>query len=155
MRTTFFGGSSPAKAFSSAVRTALAGAVACLAAAAPASAGPGDMQFATVTTHDPSGFLRAFRAGEDFVKSGKGRKFRVILGGGGAIVAIPGTNVAQRDYMKARGGGVQVIACKETIDALSKANKRRIPVLPGVTVMACAGLRNKMTVSGWQQAPGF
>lgn len=138
----------------------LSAAVAALAAfsglSSPAAAGPGDMQYATLTTHNPSGFLRAFRAGEDFVKGGRGRKFRLILGGGGVIVVIPGTSTAQSEYIKTRrSGALQIIACKETIDALSKANKRRVPVLPGVSVLPCASLRNKMTVAGWQQAPGF
>lgn len=123
--------------------------------ASPAHAGPGDLQYATITNHNPSGFLRALRAGADFVRGGGGRKFRIILGGGGAIIAIPGTSIAQRDYVKIHVAAVQVIACKETIDALSKANRRRIPVLPGVILMPCAGLRNKMTVAGWQPAPGF
>jgi hypothetical protein len=71
------------------------------------------------------------------------------------IVVIPGTSTVQRDYMKSRRAGVQIIACRETLDALSQANKRRIPVLPGVTVEKCQSLRNKMTVAGWQTAPGF
>lgn len=125
-------------------------------APATAQAGPGDMQYTTIVSHDPSGFLRALRAGEDFVKGGRGRRFRLILASGGVIVAIPGTTTVQRDYMKiGRRAGLEIIACKETIDALSKANRRRMPVLPGVSVQSCASLRNKMTVAGWQTAPGI
>ena len=135
-----------------------ASALALCAVAAPetAHAGPGDMQYTTLVTHDPSGFLRALRAGNDFVKGGRGRRFRVILASGGVIVAIPGTSTVQRDYMKmGRRAGLEIIACKETIDALSKANRRRMPVLPGVSVQTCESLRNKMTVAGWQTAPGI
>jgi intracellular sulfur oxidation DsrE/DsrF family protein len=135
---------------------ALGGAAALALVAPPAHAAPGDRQYATLYNHDQSGFLRALRAGEDFVKGGRGRQFRIVLAGPGVIVVIPGTSAAQREYMKAgRARGLEIIACKETLDALSKANKRRIPVLPGVSVRTCQSLRNQMTVAGWQVAPGF
>jgi len=135
-------------------------AVLCLAGAAlaaPAAAAPGDRQFVGVDRHDPSAFLRAVRAGADFVKGGRGRQFRVILANSGVIVVIPGTSTVQMQLAEATRGarGLQIIACRETIDALSKANRRRVPVLPGVTLMPCASLRNKMTVAGWQEAPGL
>lgn len=137
------------------VRAALgcaAMAVACL----PAAAAPGDKQWTSISNHDPSAFLKALRAGADFVKGGRGRQFRIILASGGVIVAIPGTSTVQREYMKIpRGPGLQIIACKETIDGLSKANRRRIPVLPGVSVQTCDGLRNKMVLQAWQPAPGI
>lgn len=122
----------------------------------PASAGPGDRQFTSIVSHDPSAFLTALRAGADFVKGGGGRRFRIILASGGAIVAIPGTSTVQRDYMRIRrGAGLEIVACKETIDAFAKINKRRIPMLPGVSVRKCEGMRNKMTLEGWQTAPGI
>jgi intracellular sulfur oxidation DsrE/DsrF family protein len=137
-------------------RAAALGGALALSVAPPAQAGPGDRQYATLYNHDQSGFLRAMRAGADFVKGGRGRQFRIVLAGPGVIVVIPGTSTAQREYMKnGRTPGVEIIACKETIDALSKANKRRIPVLPGVSVRPCKSLRNQMTVAGWQTAPGF
>lgn len=134
---------------------------ACLAAAlalpplTSAAAAPGDQQYVTIVSHDPSGFLRALRAGADFVKGGRGRTFRIILAGAGVIIAIPGTSTVQRDYMKTRVAGVQVFACKESIDALAKANRRPIPTLPGISVQKCESLRNKMDVAGWQVAPGI
>ncbi len=140
-------------------RSRLLGALTAAAFALPplagAAAAPGDQQYVTIVSHDPSAFLRALRAGADFVKGGRGRTFRIILAGAGVIIAIPGTSTVQRDYMKSRVGGVQVFACKESIDALSKANRRRIPTLPGISVHACASLRNKMNVAGWQVAPGI
>jgi hypothetical protein len=137
-------------------RFALA-ASAALAAAAPAAAAPGDRQFTVVADHNPAGALRALRAGVDFVKGHPGRQFRLILSGGGVIVAIPGTSSIQREAYKMIQGtrGLQVIACRETLEALSRANRRTIPVLPGVSSQRCAGLRNRMTVDGWQVAPGI
>lgn len=137
------------------MRLALAAALA-LAATSPAAAAPGDLQYATIYSHDQSGFLRAVRAGNDFVAGGRGKRFRIILAGAGVIVAIPGSSTVQRDYMKLkRSAGLEIVACKETIDALSQANNRRIPVIPGVSIQPCASLRNKMSVAGWQVAPGF
>lgn len=137
-------------------KSAAAAAIAVATLSSPAAAAPGDLQYATIYTHDQSGFLRAVRAGNDFVSSGRGKRFRVILAGAGVIVVIPGSSTVQRDYMRTRrGGGLEIIACKETVDALSTANRRRIPVIPGVSVQPCASLRNKMSVGGWQVAPGF
>lgn len=133
---------------------ALAGALATITPA-PAGAAPGDQQYVTISSHDPSAFLKALRAGADFVKGGRGRTFRIILAGAGVIVAIPGTSTVQRDFVRSRVGGVQVLACKESMDALSAANRRRVPVIPGVSIQKCEGLRNKMTVAGWQTAPGI
>ncbi|WP_020178281.1 hypothetical protein [Methylopila sp. M107] len=132
-----------------------AAALTIAATVAETRAAPGDEQYVTIVSHDPSMFLKALRAGGDFAKGGHGRKFRIILASAGAIVAIPGTSTVQRDYMKSRRPGVEIIACRETIDALSQANRRRVPVLPGISVQKCQGLRNKMSVSGWQTAPGF
>ncbi|HEY0291055.1 MAG TPA: hypothetical protein VGC51_01780 [Hansschlegelia sp.] len=142
------------------MNTTLRWAAAILVAAAAttgASAAPGDRQFITIESHDPSAFLRAVRVGADFVKSGRGRQFRIILANGGVIVAIPGMALVQRELPQILRGasGLGVVACKETIDLLSKANKRRVPVLPGVQVAACRSLRHQMTVAGWQTAPGF
>jgi hypothetical protein len=127
-----------------------------LASLGGAAAAPGDRQYVTLLNHDQSTFLRALRAGNDFVAGGPGRRFRIVLATAGVVVAIPGTSAAQREYAKTRRrAGVEIIACKETIDALSKANRRRIPVLPGVSVQPCKSLRDRMNVSGWQLAPGL
>lgn len=137
-----------------AVAAALAAAT--LADAPVALAAPGDMQYSIVVDHNPNGLLRTMRAGADFVKSRRGKRFRVVLAGAGVIGVIPGSSTIQLEYMKKiRGSGVEIIACKESMDALAKANKRRIPVLPGVSVQACQSLRNKMNVGGWQVAPGI
>ncbi|GLK69541.1 hypothetical protein [Hansschlegelia plantiphila] len=131
--------------------------VAAAATTEASAAAPGDRQFITIESHDPSAFLRAVRVGADFVKSGRGRQFRIILANGGVIVAIPGMALVQRDLPPILRGasGLGVVACKETIDLLSKANKRRVPVLPGVQVASCRSLRHQMTVAGWQTAPGL
>ncbi|MFC7053027.1 hypothetical protein ACFQI3_10045 [Hansschlegelia quercus] len=132
-------------------------AAALLASGAPASAAPGDSQFVGLERHDPSALLKAVRAGSDFVKGGRGRQFRVILANAGVISVIPGVALVQRDLppLLRGAGGLKIIACKETLDALARANRRRVPVISGVTVMSCRGLRNKMTVTGWQPAIGF
>lgn len=125
-----------------------------LSPSGPAAAA-GERQFTVIVSHDQNRFLTAIRAGADFVKRG-GRQFRVVLATAGAIVAIPGSSTVQRDYMKmARPRGLEIVVCKETMDALQRANKRRIPVLPGMSVQKCEGLRNKMILAGWQVAPGI
>lgn len=121
----------------------------------PAAAAPGDSQFVGIENHDPRAFQRALRAGADFVKGGRGRRFNVILGGRGVILAIPGTSYVQRDLGKLRAPGLKIIACRETIDALSRSNRRRVPVVAGVSVERCAGLRGRLTTTGWQEAPGL
>jgi hypothetical protein len=132
-------------------------AAALLAYGAPASAAPGDQQFVGLERHDPSALLKAVRTGSDFVKGHRGRQFRVILANAGVISVIPGVALVQRDLppLLRGAGGLTIIACKETLDALGRANRRRVPVISGVTVMSCRGLRNKMTVAGWQPAIGF
>lgn len=138
------------------MRRATLAAAAAAALTSSVAAAPGDLQYATISSHDQSGFLRAVRAGNDFVAGGRGKRFRVILAGAGVIVVIPGSSAVQRDYIRTRrGAGLEIIACKETIDALSQANRRRIPVIAGVSVQPCASMRNKMSVGGWQVAPGF
>lgn len=125
--------------------------------AAPAGAAPGDRQFVGLDRHDPSAVLKAVRAGSDFVKGGRGRQFRIILGNAAVISVIPGVVLVQRDLPPLLRGasGLTIIACKETLDALAKANRRRVPVIGGVTVMSCRNLRNQMQVAGWQPAIGF
>jgi hypothetical protein len=138
-------------------RTTLAAAIAAaaLAFASPLAAAPGDKQYTIITIHSPQAFIKALRAGADFA-GGKGRRFRIVLASAGVIVAIPGVAISQLEYMKTRRpAGLEIIACKETVDALSKANKRRMPTLPGIKVQTCASMRNKMTVDGWQTAPGL
>lgn len=130
-------------------------AVGALAAPTAVQAGPGDRQFIGIENHDPRSFQRALRAGADFVRSGRGRQFRVILANRGVILAIPGTSTVQRDLMQLRTPGLTVLACRESLAAIERSNRRRIPVIPGVAVTQCAGLRNQMSVSGWQNAPGL
>ncbi|GLK81074.1 hypothetical protein [Methylopila turkensis] len=120
-----------------------------------ANAAPGDKQFVGIENHDPRSFQRALRAGADFVRGGRGRQFQIILSGRGAILVIPGTSTVQRDMQTLRAPGLKVVACRETMDALSRANRRRVPVIPGATVEKCEGLRNRLTVGGWQYAPGL
>ena len=130
--------------------------VALLAGAvAPAAAAPGDEQYVMLDNHDPAAFQRALRAGSDFVRSGRGRKFNLILASRGVIPVIPGTTTVQRDIARLKAPGLTIIACAETMRALAEANRRRVPVVPGVTVRSCKGLRNKLDVSGWQRAPGL
>jgi len=133
----------------------LAAAALVLGFAAPVWAAPGDEQYVTIENHDPAAFQRALRAGSDFVRSGRGRKFNLILANRGVISVIPGTTTVQRDIGRLRAPGLTIIACAETMRGLSEANRRRVPVVPGVTVQPCNGLRNKLDVSGWQRAPGI
>lgn len=138
-------------------RIALAAALAAasLTLSTPLAAAPGDKQYTIITIHSPQAFIKALRAGAEFAGS-KGRRFRIVLASAGVIVAIPGVAISQLEYLKTkRPGGLEIIACKETVDALAKANKRRMPTLPGIKVQPCASLRNKMTLDGWQTAPGL
>lgn len=145
---------------STAARAALSLTVAAALAAAvvaprPAAAAPTEMQFTTISTHNPQAFIKALRAGADYA-NGKGRRFRIVLAAAGVIVAIPGVAISQLEYMKTkRPAGLEIIACKETIDALAKANKRRLATLPGIKVQSCESLRSKMMLAGWQPAPGL
>jgi hypothetical protein len=138
-------------------RKALALALCGAFVAGGASAAPGDRQFVAIGNHDPAALLRAVRAGVDFVRGGRGREFRIILSALGVVSVIPGQSTIQRELMtlRQRAPGLQIIACRETMDALSKANRRRVPTIPGISVQSCAGMRNKMTVAGWQNAPGI
>lgn len=130
-------------------------AVAVLAPAAPAAAAPGDMQYVGIDNHDPRAFQRALRTGADFVRSGRGRRFQIILAGRGVILVIPGTSTVQKDVGQLRAPGLKIVACQETLAALQQANRKRIPVISGVTVEKCQGLRNRLSTTGWQTVPGL
>lgn len=128
---------------------------ALLATAAPAVAAPGDDQYVAIENHDPRSFQRALRTGSDFVKSGRGRRFQVILANRGVILVVPGTSTVQKDVAQLRAPGLKIVACRETLDAISRANRGRVPVIPGVTVETCRGLLNRLSTTGWQTVPGL
>jgi hypothetical protein len=134
-------------------------ALALAAAAGPAAAQtqPGDRQYTVLTDHLPVAFDRALRTGADLIDRGQVRQFEVLLTGRGLILAIPGSTNAQRgvaDLLR-RHRGLRIVACKETVDALTSAARRRPQLLPGTAVEPCIGRLRKMDAAGWQRVPGL
>lgn len=118
---------------------------------------PGDRLYVVIDSHEPPLFSRALRTAGDFLAGGKGRIFEIVLTGRGILLAIPGSTIAQKDYIDVRRAhpDLRVLVCKETADVLQKANKRRVPYLPGARVASCAGLRETYAKQGFQRAMGF
>lgn len=137
--------------------------------AAPAAAGrrpapqseapgrPGDRVYVVIDSHDPALFSSAVKTGGDFLAGGKGRVFEIILSGRGILLAIPGSTVAQKDYIDTKRAhpDLRLLVCKETADVLQKANRRRVPYLPGARIAPCSGLRAAYAKQGFQRAMGF
>ncbi|SHO65873.1 hypothetical protein SAMN02745172_02521 [Pseudoxanthobacter soli DSM 19599] len=123
------------------------------------SSRPGDKVYILIGQHDPIKFSNALKAGGDFLAagSGKGRVFEIALTGRGILLAIPGSTTAQRDYIAAKRAHpeLRLLVCKETADVLQKANKRRIPYLPGVRIAPCRDLLANYSKDGYQRALGF
>lgn len=113
-------------------------------------------QFVVISDHDPLRFSTALRAADDFLGD-QGTAFRIILNGRGVLLAIPGTTNVQKEYVaiKRKRPGLTVVVCKEVADALQKANKRKVPYLPGVQITPCANLRVQLERDGYQRAMGF
>jgi hypothetical protein len=129
---------------------------ACLAST-PAAAQAGTKQFVVIVNHDPARFSLALKAGRDFVAGG-GKTFQIILDNRAVLLAIPGSNTVQREYLDIirRTRGLKVIACSETMQALQARNPgRRVPVLPGVSVAKCEGLRQRLQKEGYLPAVGI
>lgn len=117
----------------------------------------GERLYVVLWQHDPLQFSNALRAADDFLGARSGRRFEIIMDYYGMFAAIPGVTVVQREYVeiKRRRPGLSVIVCKETFDKLSKANKRRLPVLPGMQVTTCKDRRKRLEEAGWREALGF
>lgn len=137
-------------------RFLLAALAVLLALPAHAQSRPGEKQFMILFNHQPSDLQTAVRTGQDALKAGV-KEFRIVLDGRAVLMVIPGSNIAQKEYMQTvpRQRGLSVIACKETVDLIARNAKRRPPLLPGVRVQPCEGMRKDMQESGWQRAMGF
>jgi hypothetical protein len=136
----------------------LALALSALAVSAEAQPRPGQRQYTTVVQHSPGELMTAIRAGQDALKSGDAREFRILLNGRGVLLVIPGTTSIQKEYVSSvpRTRGLTVIACKEIIDQLAKRNRgRRPPLLPGTRVEACKDATRKLDAAGWYRVPGL
>ncbi len=147
------------------MRTAVRGAAVAAGLAVAVSLGTaaeaariGDRLYVVQFDHDQSKFSNALRTGADFLAGGSGRSFQIMLDGYGVLSAVRGVAVVQREYMeiKRKHPDLVVIVCKESADALSRANKgRRVPYLPGIRIAPCGGLRAKLEKDGWRPALGF
>jgi hypothetical protein len=117
----------------------------------------GERLYVELVDHNPWQFTNALRAADDFLKAGGPRRFEIMMAYYGIFAAIPGVTIAQRDYLaiKRRNPGLTVVACKETFDRLAKANRRRVPLLPGMTLAPCKGRRERLERDGWRPALGF
>lgn len=127
----------------------------------PAAAGSqpriGERLYVVLWQHNPAQFSNALKAADEFLAVRPGRRFEIIMDYYGMFAAIPGVTTAQRDYaaIKGRNPGLTVVVCRESLDALRKNNKRRITVLPGMTVLPCKGRRDRLERDGWRPALGF
>lgn len=126
--------------------------------AAPAQAARiGDRLYVVLIDHDQSRFSNALRAGADFLAGGSDRSFQILLDRYGVLSAVRGVAVVQREYVeiKRKHPDLVVIVCKESADSLARANKGRVPYLPGIRIAPCNGLRAKLEKDGWRPALGF
>jgi len=120
-----------------------------------AQARSGDRQYAAVDNHDPVQFLRILRDAQDMLKSGRGREFRIYLLDRGVLLVIPGSTNIQKEVfdIKRRNPNLKIIACKETVDAITKNAKRRPPLLPGTTIESCNNTSRRLDAAGWLRGP--
>jgi hypothetical protein len=118
---------------------------------------PGDQQYVLIQDHDPRLLERAVRTGRDLAAAHQVRAFRVILSGPAVLLAIPGSNIVQKEVVAImrRYPQVRLVVCKEVVDALAKAAHRRPPLLPHTEVLQCNGLGGRMEKAGRQAVPGL
>lgn len=118
---------------------------------------PGDRQFVLIEDHDPRRLQRAARTARDLVAAGQVREFRIVLAGRAVLLAIPGSNIVQKEVagIMASHRGIHLVVCAEVVDALARAAHRRPPLLPGTQVLACNGLGGRMNQAGWEPVPGL
>jgi len=118
----------------------------------------GERLYVMIWEHNPGKFSNALRAADEFLRAGKGRQFRIVLDAWGVMAGVRNTTTVQREYVeiRKRSPGLSVSVCKRSADVLRKANKGRpVPYLPGVQIVECAGLREKLEKDGWRPALGF
>lgn len=141
---------------------ALLAAVAVAAALPPAAGAEaprvGEREYALIWEHNPGSFSNVLRAADDFLRGGERRQFRIVLDGYGIMVGVANTTTVQREYLdiRRRNPRLTVYGCKRVADLLRRANKgRRVPFLPGITIVPCEGLVEKLHKDGWVRAIGF
>ena len=117
----------------------------------------GERLYVVLWQHDPFQFSNALRAADEFLGARPGRRFEIIMDYYGLFAAIPGVTLVQREYaeIKRRRPGLTVTVCKETLDKLQAANKRKLSVMPGMRVAPCKDRRRKLEEAGWREALGF
>lgn len=141
---------------------------AVVAAVAVATVGPpvagaetprvGEREYALIWEHNPGTFSNVLRAADDFLRGGERRQFRIVLDGYGIMVGVANTTTVQREYLeiRRRNPRLTVYGCKQVADLLRRANKgRRVPFLPGITIVPCDGMLEKLHKDGWVRAIGF
>jgi hypothetical protein len=118
---------------------------------------PGDHQYVLIEDHDPRRLQRAARTARDLVQAGQVQAFRIVLSGRAVLLAIPGSNIVQKEVegILRTHRAIHLVVCQEVVSALAKAAHRRPPLLPGTEIMACAGLGGRMDKAGWEPVPGL
>ena len=126
------------------------------AASATATVGA-DKVYAFIEQHDPTRLSYALRYGQDLFKSNKQAQFELYLAKRGVILAMPGSNWVQQEYVAIRRANprLKVVACAETVKQVEQSAKRRLPLLPGVTVQPCKERIKALAPAGWSQVPGL
>ncbi len=112
--------------------------------------------FVTMERHDPSTFSYALRYGQEHLRGSRDAQFEIYLAGRAVHLVVPGSNFVQIDYMKRfrANARLKIVACAETVRPVEAATRRRVPLLPGVTVQPCGTRLKAMLAAGWQRAPG-
>jgi hypothetical protein len=120
------------------------------------AARPGERVFTLINDHQPTRLLQAARSAEDTLKRG-GREAQIMLNGRAIMMVIPGfTNVSKQVMdIKSRNPRLRITACKETVDVLTKANRRPPPLMRGVNVEPCRGRAQQLQSAGWQRMLGI
>ena len=126
------------------------------AAEAAATVGA-DKVYAFIEQHDPTRLSYALRYGQDLFKTNKQAQFELYLAKRGVILALPGSNWVQREYVAIRQANprLKVVACAETVRQVEQSAKRRLPLLPGITVEPCKPRIKALVSAGWSQVPGL
>ncbi len=131
-------------------------ALAPITAEAAATVGA-DKVYAFIEQHDPTRLSCALRYGQDLFRTNKQAQFELYLAKRGVILALPGSNWVQREYVAIRQANprLKVVACAETVKQAEQSAKRRLPLLPGITVEPCKPRIKALVSAGWSQVPGL
>lgn len=125
--------------------------------AGPVWARPDDRWYVFISDHDPRQFWTMIHTADDMLANGG--RFRIYMNARGVLLGYVGSTMTQKDYMEIhrRRPGLELMACKETIDRLMAGLKgrRAPPLLPGLKVVPCHGVLSELDKEGWRRVPGF